>query len=90
MHRFPRTGRLLLVALTSCLALTPALFSACKQGENERCQIDDDCMPDYFCYLASGNDRILGGTCRSKTAPNNPGADLSTTPAPDMSTGTDM
>lgn len=42
-------------------------LSACKQGENERCQIDDDCAEGYYCEL-SGNARSMGGYCKSTTS----------------------
>ena len=65
------------------MAFTPS----CKQGENERCQIDSDCAEDYYCYYGSGTDKIIGGTCRSRTANNTP-QDLAQ-PA-DMSQPADM
>lgn len=75
MYGWKRIGRrLLFVALTTTFGASLALFSSCKQGENERCQIDDDCATDYVCYLG-GNSPTIGGICRSKYA-TNPTADL--------------
>jgi hypothetical protein len=65
MRGWTRIGQLLLLGTFGALLLLPG----CKQGENERCQIDDDCDVEFFyCYYASGNDKIVGGTCRSRTA----------------------
>jgi hypothetical protein len=84
MYGWTRIGRrLLLVALTTTLptflGASLALLPSCKQGENERCQIDDDCGTDYVCYLG-GNTPVIGGICRSKFATNNPTPDLATPP----------
>lgn len=94
MHGWTRIGRrLLFVVLTTTLGASLALFSSCKQGENERCQIDDDCATDFVCYLG-GNSPAIGGICRSKYATNTTPPDLATpTVEPDMSmdmTPTDM
>ena len=44
------------LAIPLCLALvagTVAFISACKQGEDERCQIDDDCESGLICNVAT-------------------------------------
>jgi hypothetical protein len=51
--------------------------SGCRQGENDRCQIDSDCDNGLYCELA-GNSRAQGGYCRLINAAT---PDLST-PAP--------
>jgi hypothetical protein len=89
MHGSTSIGRLLrLGALALSLAAAVAFTPSCKQGENERCQIDSDCAEDYYCYYGSGTDKIIGGTCRSKTANTPPPQDLATpadlTPPPDL------
>lgn len=42
-------------------------LSACKQGENERCQLDEDCGPGLYCEL-TGSMRSMGGYCKSTTS----------------------
>lgn len=64
-------------------------LSGCKQGENERCQIDSDCGENLYCELG-GNTRAMGGICKSTTAPSSDlstatPADMATNPPPDMS-----
>jgi hypothetical protein len=54
---------------TRLLPLLGLLFlSSCKQGLGERCQVDSDCESDLYCELA-GNTLVMGGSCRSRTAP---------------------
>lgn len=53
-------GSLLLGLL--CLPL-----GACKQGQGERCQVDDDCEEGYLCCVREV-DRALGGTCQPENA----------------------
>lgn len=60
----PRTGaRLggLLLSLSVALCL-----SGCKQGEGERCQINDDCATGLVCELG-GNTPAMGGYCKNTT-----------------------
>lgn len=38
--------------------------ASCKQGEGERCQLDDDCSEGLYCELA-GNTRAQGGFCKA-------------------------
>ncbi|MFO0573277.1 MAG: hypothetical protein U1A78_04695 [Polyangia bacterium] len=73
---------LLLVPLAAAL-----LFSAaCKQAENERCQISDDCEPGLVCTLRDGSNPKAGGVCKG-TGTTTPAADLATmAPPADMST----
>lgn len=51
--------RLLLV---SAIALVSSLFTvaACKQGEGERCQVNDDCTSPLVCNTATN-------TCQSES-----------------------
>jgi hypothetical protein len=55
-----------------------SLLPACKQGEGERCQINDDCGDNLYCEY-SGNTKTMGGYCKSTTA-TTPTIDLATTP----------
>lgn len=54
--------------LRCCAALSALLFIAmtasCKQGEGERCQLDEDCSEGLYCELA-GNTRAQGGFCKA-------------------------
>ncbi len=73
----------------SLLGLTFAalsLFSACKQGPGERCQIDSDCDDNYYCLL-NGSNRAEGGTCVSSLPML---TDLSMPSTPDMHKPGDM
>ena len=54
--------------------------ASCKQGEGERCQLDEDCTEGFYCELA-GNTRAQGGFCKA------PGG---TTAVVDMSTAADL
>jgi hypothetical protein len=82
-----RRGALLLWPLAAAL-----LFSAaCKQAENERCQISDDCEPGLVCTLKDGSNPKAGGVCKGTGTTATPTADLATaTPPPDMTTPPDM
>ncbi len=70
--------------LRCCAALSALLFIAmtasCKQGEGERCQLDEDCTEGFYCELA-GNTRAQGGFCKA------PGG---TTAVVDMSIAADL
>src|SRR6187549_1362157 len=41
-------------------------FTGCKQGDGERCQLDDDCATGH-CVLQPGRSPAQGGTCGSAT-----------------------
>jgi hypothetical protein len=41
-----------------------AVTASCKQGEGERCQLDEDCSEGLYCELA-GNTRAQGGFCKA-------------------------
>jgi hypothetical protein len=71
-------------------ALVTSLLTGCKQGEGERCQIDDDCNTNFYCQL-NGLTREAGGYCRSTTPTTTDmastgAADLSAAVPPDMVT----
>jgi hypothetical protein len=64
-----------LVRLTAFVALlAPLSFAAgCKQGVNERCQVQSDCDDGLLCVLAAGATPQAGGTC---LPPGATGADM--------------
>lgn len=43
------------------------VLPACKQGEGERCQINDDCAEGLLCDFA-GNTPTIGGSCKNPNA----------------------
>ena len=50
----------LLFVTTIALVSSLVTIAACKQGEGERCQVDDDCTAPLGCNKATN-------TCQSKT-----------------------
>jgi hypothetical protein len=84
MNGRTRTGRLLALGLGAALL---ALLPACKQAENERCQIDDDCGEGLYCYYAGGASKSIGGICKSTTAA---AADMATAATADMARPQDL
>lgn len=54
-----------LIALSLLLGTLPAL-TACRQGINERCQVDSDCRSDLQCVLPAGGNVQEGGTCQPR------------------------
>src|SRR5579883_275932 len=82
---------ILLLALLAPAGLV--LWMGCKQGLNERCQINDDCDQNQglVCQL-TGNSPAQGGVCINPNADGGladlttagPARDLSTPPAPDL------
>jgi hypothetical protein len=54
-----------LIALSLLLGTLPAL-TACRQGINERCQVDADCRSDLQCVLPAGGNIQEGGTCQPR------------------------
>ncbi|HMU39874.1 MAG TPA: hypothetical protein PKE31_12780 [Pseudomonadota bacterium] len=46
-----------------CLLGGLSMLASCKQGEGERCQLDEDCTEGLYCELA-GNTRAQGGFCK--------------------------
>jgi hypothetical protein len=49
-----------LIASTLALAASIAMLAACKQGQGERCQVDEDCADGLVCNKAKN-------TCQSTT-----------------------
>ena len=47
------------------LGALPTL-TACRQGINERCQVDSDCRSDLQCVLPAGGNVQEGGTCQPR------------------------
>jgi len=45
--------RRLLIALSLTALFTLGLVASCKQGEGERCQVDDDCEDPLVCAQAT-------------------------------------
>ena len=39
-------------------------FAGCKQGEGDRCQVQDDCDDNLICVLPAGGTPQSGGTCQ--------------------------
>jgi hypothetical protein len=48
-------------ALLLSLFVAAAAFVACKSGEGERCQVDDDCDPGLSCNMAENTCQSGGG-----------------------------
>lgn len=80
-----------LLRLTAVIALTCplVLVAGCKQGLNERCQVQSDCDDGLLCVLPAGGTPQSGGTCQmpnslvgDMAAP--PGSDLAGTPPVDL------
>jgi hypothetical protein len=71
------------------LLTSPLALAGCKQGLNDRCQVQSDCDDGLLCVLPAGGTPQAGGTCQmpgggvDMTAPSQP--DLSGTPTPDLS-----
>ncbi len=51
----------LLFACTIALVGSVATFTACKQGQNDRCQIDDDCESGLVCNKAKNTCQSTSG-----------------------------
>jgi hypothetical protein len=45
--------RRLAIAFALCAAAAVGLIASCKQGEGERCQVDDDCESPLVCAQAT-------------------------------------
>jgi hypothetical protein len=67
------------------LVLAAALLGGCKQGVNERCQVQSDCDDGLICVLPAGGTPQSGGTCQQ-----NGGAVDMTTPGEDMTMSGDL
>jgi hypothetical protein len=63
--------------------MAAALWGGCKQGVNERCQVQSDCDDGLICVLPAGGTPQSGGTCQ----PNGGSVVDMTTPGDDLSTG---
>jgi hypothetical protein len=50
-----------LIASTLALVASIGLFAACKQGQGERCQVDDDCESSLVCNKAKNTCQSSGG-----------------------------
>jgi hypothetical protein len=64
--------RLLRRGVVLVLLTSPLLTVGCKQGVNDRCQVQSDCDDGLICTIPTSNPEI-GGTC---VAPGG-GVDLS-------------
>lgn len=51
----------LLFACTIALVATLTTIAACKQGEGERCQVNDDCDPPLVCNQAKSTCESTSG-----------------------------
>lgn len=49
-------------AISLGILLSALLLSACKQGEGDRCNWNDDCADDLVCCVTPEN-RVQGGVC---------------------------
>jgi hypothetical protein len=85
-----------LLRLTAVIALTAPLFlvAGCKQGLNERCQVQSDCDDGLLCVLPAGGSTQSGGTCQMPTSITadmaaTTSTDMAGTPPVDMAHGTD-
>ena len=65
-----------------CLVTAGAAFAACKSGEGERCQIDDDCSPPLVCNKAKNTCQSTTGGDLDASVPDAPPADASTIDTP--------
>ena len=54
--------------ILSLLLGTLATLTACRQGLNERCQVDSDCRSDLQCVLPNGGNIQEGGTCQPRAS----------------------
>jgi hypothetical protein len=68
------------------LVMAAALWGGCKQGVNERCQVQSDCDDGLICVLPAGGTPQSGGTCQ----PNGGSTVDMTTPGEDMAMPGDM
>ena len=57
-------------ALLVCL-----IVAGCKQGEGERCQVDDDCQSPLVCNKAKNTCQSSGSGLLDETVPDGPPAD---------------
>lgn len=48
-----RTGKPLVLAILLATLFAVGLVASCKQGEGERCQVDDDCEDPLVCAQAT-------------------------------------
>jgi hypothetical protein len=65
----------LLVLATAALSVAvPVALSACKQGEGQRCQIQDDCEGDLICSTGDHVCRVFVPAGAADAAP--PDADM--------------
>ncbi len=48
----------------AALVAAPLLFSACKQGVGDRCQVPADCEDGLVCVTPAGGTPQAGGTCQ--------------------------
>jgi hypothetical protein len=85
MYGWTQTKRLAALGLLGTLLM---LLPACKQGEGERCQINDDCGDNLYCEY-SGNTKTMGGYCKSTIAAATT-LDLSTPPTDQAAAPVDM
>ena len=77
------------IALTASLLLLPG----CKQGVNERCQVQSDCDDGLICVLPPSATPQSGGTCQmpSSGTPADLGIDMAAPAGSDLSgTGADL
>jgi hypothetical protein len=61
-------SRRFITALTALLLAAPLLLAGCKQGEGDRCQLDEDCSEGLRCCYQVANPSAqdiieTGGTC---------------------------
>ena len=50
------------------LAATLLTFAGCKQGINDRCQVDSDCQDGLLCfYTGNSPNPSVGGQCEPST-----------------------
>ena len=53
-----------LVAIAAC-CISVTLVSGCRQTEDERCQVQDDCEPELVCCVRDNTEaKIIGGVCK--------------------------
>ena len=51
-------------------------LTACREGLNERCQVDSDCKPNLICVIPAGGNLQEGGTCQPVATGTDGGATL--------------
>lgn len=80
--------KLVAIPALICTALAFAgviAFAGCKQGEGERCQVNEDCEEGLVCNQATEQCALPGGGGIDATVPDGPTVDAAPDAPPDAS-----